>query len=130
MNVVDSSGWLEYLADGPGAAFFAPAIEDLDALVVPTISILEVGRAVLRQRGEEPAMLAVALLEQATVVDLDAELARSAAALGIEFHLPLADSIILATARAWDADLWTQDADFKDLPGVHYQEKVQPADEP
>lgn len=130
MNLVDSSGWLEYLADGPGADFFAPAIEKLDDLVVPTISILEVGKVVHRQRGEEAALQAMALLVQAKVVSLDADLARSAVALGIAHHLPLADSIILATARAWDAELWTQDADFKDLPGVHYQEKVQPAAEP
>jgi len=130
VNLVDSSGWLEYLADGPGADFFAPAIEKLDDLVVPTISILEVGKVVHRQRGEEAALQAMALLEQAKVVSLDADLARSAVALGIAHHLPLADSIILATARAWDAELWTQDADFKDLPGVHYQEKVQPAAEP
>jgi len=130
VNLVDSSGWLEYLADGPGADFFAPAIEKLDDLVVPTISILEVGKVVHRQRGEEAALQAMALLVQAKVVSLDADLARSAVALGIAHHLPLADSIILATARAWDAELWTQDADFKDLPGVHYQEKVQPAAEP
>jgi predicted nucleic acid-binding protein len=130
VNVVDSSGWLEYLADGPGADFFAPAIENLDGLVVPTISILDVGRVVHRQRGEEAALRAMALLEQATVVGLDADLARSAVALGIAHRLPLADSIILATARAWNAELWTQDADFRDLPGVHYQEKAQPAAEP
>ena len=129
MNVVDSSGWLEYLADGPGADFFAPAIEKVDALVVPTISIVEVGKVVHRQRGEGAALQAMALLEQATVVGLDADLARSAVALAIVHHLPLADSIILATARAWGAELWTQDADFKDLPGVHFQEKVQRAAE-
>ena len=102
MNVVDSSGWLEFLADGPGADFFAPAVEQLDALVVPTISIVEVGRVVHRQRGEEAALQTMALLERGIVVGLDAELARSAVALGLAHHLPLADSIILATARAWE----------------------------
>ncbi|HVT19389.1 MAG TPA: type II toxin-antitoxin system VapC family toxin [Thermoanaerobaculia bacterium] len=124
MNVVDSSGWLEYLADGPAADFFAPAIEDVENLLVPTITILEVGRIVHRQRGEEAALQAMALLEQATVVALDAALARSAVALGLTHRLPLADSIILATARAFDAGLWTQDADFKDLPAVHYSAKT------
>jgi predicted nucleic acid-binding protein len=126
VNLVDSSGWLEYLADGPGADFFAPAIEKLESLVVPTISILEVGKVVHRQRGEAAALEAMALLEQAVVVPLDAELARSAVALAMAHRLPLADSIVLATARAHDAELWTQDADFKDLPGVHFQEKVKP----
>jgi toxin FitB len=126
VNVVDSSGWLEYLADGPSAGFFAPAIEDVESLVVPTIIILEVGRIVHRQRGEEAALQAMALLEQATVVELDAALARRAVALGIAHRLPLADSIILATARAFDAELWTQDADFKGLSGVQYSERVQP----
>jgi predicted nucleic acid-binding protein len=126
VNVVDSSGWLEYLADGPSAGFFAPAIEDVDSLVVPTVIILEVGKIVHRQRGEEAALQAMALLEQATVVGLDAALARRAVALGIAHRLPLADSIILATAKASNAELWTQDADFKGLPGVHYSEKIQP----
>jgi predicted nucleic acid-binding protein len=126
VNLVDSSGWLEYLADGPGADFFAPAIEKVEGLVVPTIAIVEVGRVVHRQRGEAAALQAMALLEQATVVELDAELARHAVALGLAHRLPLADSIILATARAFGAEVWTQDADFKDLPGVHYQEKPKP----
>jgi predicted nucleic acid-binding protein len=129
VNVVDSSGWLEYLADGPGADFFAPALERVESLVVPTIIILEVGRVVHRQRGEEAALQAMALLEQATVVGLDAELARSAVALGVAHRLPLADSIILATAKARDAELWTQDADFKDIAGVRYLAKVQPPSE-
>lgn len=126
MNLVDSSGWLEYLADGPGAEFFAPALEDREKLLVPTIAIVEVGKVVHRQRGEEAALRAMALLEQATVVALDAELARNAVVLGIAHHLPLADSIILATAQAFGAELWTQDADFKELPGVHYFEKSRP----
>jgi predicted nucleic acid-binding protein len=130
VNVVDSSGWLEYLADGPGADFFAPALEQVESLVVPTIVLLEVGRVVLRQRGEEAAVQAMALLEQASLAELDAGLARSAVALGAAHRLPLADSIILATARAFDAELWTQDADFKGIAGVHYLAKVQPASEP
>jgi predicted nucleic acid-binding protein len=124
VNVVDSSGWLEYLADGPSAGFFAPALEDVESLLVPTVVILEVGKIVHRQRGEEAALQAMALLEQATVVELDAALARRAVALGIAHRLPLADSIILATVRAFDAELWTQDADFKGLSGVHYSERV------
>ncbi len=124
MNVVDSSGWLEYLAEEPNADFFAPALLEIEALLVPAIAILEVGKVVHRERGEQAAIQTMALMEQGTVIDLDAELARSAVALAIAHHLPLADSIILATARAFRADVWTQDSDFKGIPGVHYIEKV------
>jgi len=127
VNVVDSSGWLEYLADGPNADFFAPALVEVGALIIPTIAILEVGKVVHRQRGEPVAIHTMALMQQGTVVDLDAELARSAVALAIAHRLPLADSIILATARAFKAEVWTQDSDFKGLPGVQYVEKVRPS---
>ena len=120
MNLVDSSGWLEYLADGPNAEFFAPPIEDTGRLIVPTISVLEVFKRVLQQRSENEALQAVALMRQGKVVDLDADLALSAVKLGREHGLPLADSIILATARKFGATVWTQDSDFENLEGVRY----------
>ena len=120
MNLVDSSGWLEYLADGPNAEFFAPPIEDTGRLIVPTISVLEVFKRVLQQRSENEALQAVALMRQGKVVDLDADLALSAAKLGREHGLPLADSVILATARKFGATVWTQDSDFENLEGVRY----------
>ncbi len=120
MNVVDSCGWLEYLADGPNADFFAAAVEDTSALVVPSLSLYEVFKKVLQQRGEGDALQAVALMSQGTVVDLNMDLALSAAKISVELHLPMADSIILATARQYEADLWTQDADFADVQGVRY----------
>lgn len=121
MNVVDSSGWLEYFADGPNANFFAPAIENVAALLVPSITILEVCKMVLQQRGEGPALQAAALMQQGGVVDLDATIALTAARLGVEAQLPLADSAVLATARHYDATVWTQDADFEGLPAVKYR---------
>ncbi len=121
MNVVDSSGWLEYFADGPAAAFFAPAIEKTAELVVPTLSLYEVFKRILQQRDESAALSAVAVMQQGKVVDLSAPLALSAAAIGAEFKLPLADSVIYATARAYEATLWTQDADFENLPHVRYR---------
>ena len=120
-NVVDSSGWLEYLADADSADFFAPAIEAPEHLVVPSISLLEVFKWVLRERGEDAALQAVALMQQGTVVDLDVALAIRAAKLGLELRVPLADSVILATARAYDAILWTQNADFAAVDRVEYQ---------
>ena len=121
MNVVDSSAWLEYLADGPQAASFATPIEAPEELVVPSITVLEVFRRVLQQRDEHAALLAVTLMLQGTVVDLDADLAVEAAALGVRERLPLADSVILATARRHDAVLWTMDADFEGLSRVEYR---------
>ena len=120
MNVVDSSGWLEYLADGPNADFFSKAIEDVRRLVVPTISLLEVFKRVLQQRNENDALQAVALMKQGQVVDLSEAIALSAAKLGSDLNLPLADSIILATARKYSAVVWTQDADFDGLEGVRF----------
>lgn len=121
MNVVDSSAWLEYFADGPSARFFAPAVEKTDELVVPTLCLYEVFKRVLQQRDESAALRAVAVMQQGTIVDLSASLALSAATLGTQLKLPMADSVIYATARAYDATLWTQDADFEGLPHVRYR---------
>ena len=121
MNVVDSSAWLEYFADGTNAPFFAGPIEDIEALVVPTISLFEVFKRVLQQRDESAALHATAAMQQGIVVGLGAEIAVSAAALSVELKLPLADSIILATARNYSAELWTQDADFEGIEGVRYR---------
>lgn len=121
MNVVDSSAWLEYLADGPNASYFAPAIEAVDDLLVPSIVIYEVFRRVLLQRGEDAALQAAALLHQGAVVSVDSALALYAARLGAEHQLPMVDSLIYATSRVHEAALWTQDADFKGLPEVRYR---------
>jgi toxin FitB len=122
-NVVDSSGWLEYVQGGRNATFFEPAILAVDRLIIPTISLYEVFKKVLRDVGEDPALNLIGQMRQATVVDLEADLAIEAARLGIEFRLPLADSIILATARAHHAVLWTQDEHFDGIPGVKYISK-------
>jgi len=122
VNVVDSSGWLEYLADGPNAAFFAPAIERSADLLVPTLSIFEVFKRVLVQRDESQALQSVALMHQGHVIDLTASLALDAARLSRSARLPMADSIMLATARAHGATLWTQDSDFEGLPDVRFQQ--------
>ncbi len=123
MNVVDSSAWLEYFAGGPNAGFFAPAIEETEELVVPSIVILEVFKRFLQQRTESDALQAVAIIRQGKIVDLDGVLALSAAKIGVTHKLPLADSVILATARRFDATVWTQDEDFDGLPGVKYRAK-------
>jgi toxin FitB len=124
MNLVDSCGWLEYFADSSYADFYAPAIEDTGALIVPTICILEVFKRVLQQKGEDAALQIVAVMHQGQVATLSASTALRAAKVGSELKLPLADSVILATAQAYGAIVWTQDANFKDIEGVKYIEKT------
>ena len=124
MNVVDSSGWLEYFTDGPNAAAFAKPIHATASLIVPSVSLFEVFKRVMTQRGEDVALEAAAMMRQGRVVPLDDALALEAARLSVEHRLPMADSIILATARAHRATLWTQDADFKDLQDVRYFTKA------
>lgn len=120
MNVVDSSGWLSYFADNPNAQSFAAPIDSLGELLVPSITLAEVFKNIQRQRGEEAALRAIAHMEQGRVIVLDERLAVDAAVFGIEYQLPLADSIIYAAARRHEATLWTQDADFKGLANVKY----------
>ncbi len=124
MNLVDSCGWLEYFADGPNVRFFAKPIEDVGNLLVPTICLLEVFKRVFQQRGEGAALQAVANMQEGQVVSLDTPTALTAARIGAESGLPLADSVILATARFHEATVWTQDAHFEGIPSVKYKAKT------
>ena len=123
MNLVDSSGWLEFFADGPNAKFFATPLKNVDELVVPTISIYEVLKSVLRQRDESAGLQAIALMKQGIVVDLTTNIAMMAAKLSLEHNVPMADSIILSSGRIYQATVWTQDANFKGLDGIEYVKK-------
>jgi len=123
MNVVDSSAWLEYFADGPNASTFAQAVEATDELIVPMICFYEVFKSVLRQRGESAALSAIALMRQGQVIPLTERIALLAAALSLQTRLPMADSVILAAARVHRAHIWTQDADFDGLDDVTFVAK-------
>lgn len=123
MNVVDSSAWLSYFAGDGNSAVFAEPIEKLSELLVPSITITEVFKNVLRQRGEEAALIVTAHMEQGKVVPLGSELAKDAAKFGVFHKLPLADSIIFATAHKFSAAIWTQDGDFEGLANVKYISK-------
>ncbi len=123
MNVVDSSAWLSYFAGDANAKIFSTPIENIEELIVPSITITEVFKFVLRQRSEDMALEVIAHMEQGKVVSLDSSLAINAAKYGIDYKLPLADSIIYATAQKFKAVIWTQDMDFKSLEGVEYYPK-------
>ncbi|MDE0156000.1 MAG: type II toxin-antitoxin system VapC family toxin [Gammaproteobacteria bacterium] len=123
MNIVDSSGWLSYFASDKNSRSFADPIGKLEELLVPSITLTEVFKNILRQGNEEAALRAIAHMEQGKVVPLNEELAVDAAYFGVEYKLPLADSIIYATAHRYEAMVWTQDADFRDLKNVRYYPK-------
>lgn len=120
MNVIDSSAWISYFREEKNAEKFAAPIENIEHLLVPSITLTEVFKYLYRYLGESSALQAIAHMNQGLVVPLDSKLAVDAAVMGLELNLPLADSIIYATARKFDAVVWTQDTDFKDLPGVEY----------
>ena len=120
MNIVDSSGWLAYFADEPNAKLFQTPLKDTSSLVVPSITIYEVFKVVLREASENEALQAAAAMQKGTVVDLTVTLAIAASKISLEHGLTMADSVIIATAKAFDAVIWTQDSDFKNIAGVKY----------
>ncbi len=123
MNIVDSSGWLEYFVDGINAEHFHEPLNNPDSLIIPTIIIYEVYKIILRERGDNEALQSIALMRQGTVVELTADIAIQAAQISIKHTMPMADSIILATAQTYEATIWTQDEDFEVLQGVRYFSK-------
>ena len=123
MNVIDSSGWIEYFTDGVNADFFDSPIRDFESLIVPTICLYEVFKRVLLVLGDDKALKTIGQMSLGTVVDLDRNIAMRAAQISLNVKLAMADSIILATAREYDAILWTQDEHFKDLEGVRFIER-------
>lgn len=120
MNVVDSSGWIEYFTNGPNAAFFAPAIEDTDRLVVPVICVYEVFKRLVQAAGESRALENIGDMYTGQVADLTAPIALEAAKISVDLKLAMADSVILATTRAYRGTLWTQDGDFEGMEGVRF----------
>jgi len=123
LNLVDSSGWLEYFADGKNAKFFVQVIENTEELIVSTINLYEVYEKILLEKDENSALQAIALMQQAKVIDITISISVMAAKLSYELKIPMADSLIYSTARIHDAMVWTQDADFKDLEKVKYFKK-------
>jgi predicted nucleic acid-binding protein len=120
MNIIDSSGWLEYFSDGPNAKHYLTPLNEPSSLIVPVITIYEVFKVVLRESAENEALQAVAAMQNGKIINLNAGLAMDASKLSLQHKLPMADSIILATARAYDCVIWTQDSDFQHIEGVNY----------
>jgi predicted nucleic acid-binding protein len=120
MNIIDSSGWLEYFSDGPNAKHYLPPLNDTSSLIVPVITVYEVFKVVLRESSENAALQAVAAMQKGKVADLTTSIAMRASKLSLKHHLPMADSIILATAHAYRCVIWTQDSDFQNIEGVNY----------
>jgi len=120
MIVVDSSGWLEFLTDGLLAEEYASRLKQPATVITPTIIMYEVYKHSKRLRGEEGALDAVAAMQKTRVVPLNDELALIAADLSIEYKLPMADAIVLATAQMYEAEVVTSDSDFDGVPGVTY----------
>jgi predicted nucleic acid-binding protein len=120
MNLIDSSGWLEYFSDGPNAIQYIEPLENIADLIVPTICLFEVFKVILRERDEDSAIQAIAVMKQAMIVELTQDIALQAAKMSLDLKLPMADSIILATATKYEATVWTQDADFQGKPFVKY----------
>ena len=123
MNLVDSSGWLEYFAGGKNAKVFSPVVENIEDLIVSTINLYEIYKKVLMERDESNALEAIGIMHQATVIDVNSSIAIQAAKISSELKLPMADSLIYATAQQMEAVIWTQDADFKNLENVRYFKK-------
>jgi predicted nucleic acid-binding protein len=124
MNVVDSSGWLEYFAGGPNSDKFEIPLKDTSSLIVPVITIYEVFKVVLRETGENEALQAIASMQKGSVIDLTTNIALNASRISIKYSLPMADSIIFSTAQSYECVIWTQDSDFENLPNVNFIKKV------
>jgi len=120
MNIIDSSGWLEYFSDGPNAKHYLPPLNDPSSLIVPVITLYEVFKVVLRESSENRAFQAVAAMQKGRIIDLTVSIAMKASKLSLQHDLPMADSIILATAREYNCVIWTQDSDFQHIDGVKY----------
>lgn len=124
MNLVDSSGWLAYLIDGKNADIFGVPLNNKKDLIVPTIILYEVFKVTLREKDENTALQVAATMQQGNVIEITSEIAIQAAKLSLDHKIPMADSIILSTGYLYHAIIWTQDSDFKDIPGVKYFPKV------
>jgi len=123
VTVIDSSGWIEFFTDGPLADEYASRLRKLATVITPVIVIYEVYKRLKRELSEDDAVIAVSAMQRSQVVLIDQELALTAADLSLEHGLAMADAIVLAAARKFQAELVTSDRDFEDIAGVTYLPK-------
>lgn len=123
MNLVDSSGWIEYFTDDTNAKHFTPIIENTGDLIVSVINIYEVYKKILQKTDENYALTAIALMQQAKVLNVTSQVSIEAARFNIKYKIPMADSIIYVTGLLNNAIVWTQDYDFINLPNVNFIKK-------
>ena len=122
MNLVDTSGWIEYFFGELNSSYFSEPIENTSVLIVPVVCLYEVFKKVNQVADEAQALQAIAQMKQGKVIELNEEIALNAAKMSLRYKLAMADSFIYATGQIENATIWTQDADFKELPGVKYKE--------
>lgn len=120
MNVVDSSGWIEYFLDSPRADLFAAAIEDVTKLLVPVVSIYKVHKILSRKLPAGAVTSCLDVMRLGRVIDLTDRRAVAAADMAGKHKLAMTDAVIYSMAREFDATLWTQDVDYEGLVGVNY----------
>jgi len=120
MNVIDTSCWLEYIAATERSELFSYQIEDVNNLIVPTIVLYETFKKLMIESDEDKALITIAYMKQAKIVDIDSSIALHAAKISLEYKLPMADSIIYAVTKKFNATLWTQDEHFEKLQNVKY----------
>ncbi|GMU97477.1 MAG: hypothetical protein AMXMBFR51_02160 [Ignavibacteriota bacterium] len=123
MNLLDSSAWMEYFADGKNAKHFEPIIQDLKNLVESVINVSEVYKKISQHRDENSAIQAIAVMQQAEVLEITSQIAIEGSKISIQNKIPMADSLIIASARSVGAKIWTQDYDFKELDNVMFFKK-------
>ncbi len=124
MNVVDSSGWIEFFQAGANGPIFKPVIEDRAHLLVPTISLFEVHRVLSRKLPSELVTACLDAMRLGTVLDLSERRAIVAAETAARHKLALADAAMYSMALEHGASLWTQDAGYQGLPSVRYFAKA------
>ena len=124
MNVVDSSGWIEYFIDTASADNFALAIEKTALLIVPALSFFEVHRFLSRNADAAHRDACLEVMRRGTVIELTAQRAIAASEAAQQHRLAIADAVVYSIAREFKATFWTQDVDYKDLPGVSYHAKA------
>lgn len=120
MNVVDSSGWIEYLTDSKRADLFAMPIEQRDQLLVPTIALFEVHKILSRSLSEDLVDRCLNVMRLGRVLDLTDRRAVAASKVARQHRLALADAAMYSMAQEHSASFWTQDVDYDGLPGVRY----------